>query len=167
MGSRTVGELVGRNVRGARERRGMTQEELGAALKPFLNRTWSRQAVSIMEAGDRAFVVEDLVALAGALETPVEELLLPRGDTDADEVVVSLPGMDLTYEELLDIVLGLSEIENTTAVMATGTSVLRERVEGLREIHEITTKATKLLDQRLKRLERMADRDWYLARRPK
>jgi transcriptional regulator with XRE-family HTH domain len=160
---RTVGQLVGANVRAARIRRQMTQEELGAALEAFLGRSWSRQAVSIAENGDRAFVAEDLLALAGALETPVEDLLLPSRPTSMWETVVSLPATDLAFSDLLNMVYGWGAKGSETMVSA-GRILLREQTEGLREAHKIATHAAALLEERLRLFDEMVAGNWYLAK---
>lgn len=53
----------------------MTQEGLGQALKPYLGRAWSRQAVSIAETGGRSFVIAELFVLASVLQVPLFKLL--------------------------------------------------------------------------------------------
>lgn len=165
MGSQKVGELVGMNVKAARERRGMTQGQLGLALEAFLGKTWTRQAVSIAESGDRAFAAEDLLALAGATGTTVEDLLLPTDPSALRDGVVALPAVDLSYEGLLDIVIGLTEDENVEAQAEAGSSLLREKVTRLREAHELLAQAVELSDKRLKLIEEMATQGWYLAKR--
>jgi transcriptional regulator with XRE-family HTH domain len=72
-----VEQAIGHRIREIREAKGMTQEALGAELAVYLERPWSRQAVSAAEQGKRAFAAVELLALAQALDTPVVSLLRP------------------------------------------------------------------------------------------
>lgn len=77
-----VPEIVGRNVRRAREERGLTQAELGAALEPLLGRAWSTQAVSAAEKGRRDFAAEDVMALSIVLDSLPEHFFrIPEGES--------------------------------------------------------------------------------------
>jgi len=80
-------EAVGRRVRQAREARGWTQAQLGAALAEHLGEGWSRPAVSIAESGGRDFRAVELLALALVLGHPVGWFFRPPGDSP-----VELPG---------------------------------------------------------------------------
>lgn len=72
-----IDELVGQNVRRAREDRRWTQTQLGENLEPYLGRAWTRQAVSVAEKGGRPFSVGELLALAQIFALPIEWFLLP------------------------------------------------------------------------------------------
>lgn len=92
MGSRAVergaiGDAVARNVRAVRDRRGLTQQQLSAALGE-LGRPLLPSAIAKVEAGERRVDVDDLVALAAALNVSVGRLLMPPVDED-DEVTVT------------------------------------------------------------------------------
>jgi transcriptional regulator with XRE-family HTH domain len=63
---------IGRRVRAARERIDITQADLGRRM------AWARTTVAGVEAGKRAVLARELVALARALETGVWELLGQR-----------------------------------------------------------------------------------------
>lgn len=97
-----VEEVVGWQVRERREARGVTQEQLGRELEPFLGRPWSRQAVSAAEKGDRSFGAAELVALAAVLHARVGDLLrLP-----IHEAAVELGGPSaVTREMLFEVVM--------------------------------------------------------------
>jgi 8-oxo-dGTP pyrophosphatase MutT (NUDIX family)/transcriptional regulator with XRE-family HTH domain len=77
-------------VEGIRERRRLSQDDL-ARLAGRLGRPMTRQIVSKTEAGDRRIDVDDLVALAIALDTTPNRLLL-SADASNDE------SMELTSE---------------------------------------------------------------------
>lgn len=82
-----VPEIVGRNVRRAREERGLTQAELGQRLELVLGRAWSTQAVSAAEKGRRNFAAEDVMGLALVLEHPVADFF-----NVVENVEIELPG---------------------------------------------------------------------------
>jgi transcriptional regulator with XRE-family HTH domain len=73
-----VEEMVGQRMHDRREARGLTQEQLGKRVSDLLGRSWSRQAVSAAEKGNRAFTAAELVAIAFALGTNVGDLLTPQ-----------------------------------------------------------------------------------------
>ena len=70
-----VEETVGRRVREARERVGMSQRELGQHIAPLLGRVLSRQSISQAEQGHRAFSAVDLVMFANVLDVDAAFLL--------------------------------------------------------------------------------------------
>ena len=71
----TVEELIGLNVRLARQRIGMTQERLGRELHRYLGRSWSPQSISQAEKGLRSFRAVELLALSEVLGTSPGALL--------------------------------------------------------------------------------------------
>lgn len=81
-----VEEIIGRRITWAREGRQISQAELGQELASYLGKPWSRQAVSAAEKGGRAFTAVELIALARALEVPVDRLLSPPADVDEIEM---------------------------------------------------------------------------------
>lgn len=101
---RTIEELVGQNLKAVRERKGLSQAELGRKLKPFLGKAWSRPAVSIAESGGRSFVVAELAALALALETSVLRLLGPTEDER-----IKLPAKGIARSQMFKVLFGPSE----------------------------------------------------------
>jgi transcriptional regulator with XRE-family HTH domain len=80
-----IQELIGRNVRQAREEAGLSQRELGERVGWVLEKPWLPQAVSKAEKGDREgrfrdWAAEDLIAVAYALKRPVAWFLrVPDG----------------------------------------------------------------------------------------
>ena len=78
-----IDQLVAENVRAARARRRLRQEDLADEMG------WSRPTVSALEAGTRRVTVADAAALCVALGIDLRELL--RG---ADEDVVRALGLE-------------------------------------------------------------------------
>jgi transcriptional regulator with XRE-family HTH domain len=75
------------NLRAIRERRGMSQGDLAAALAE-IGRPTQRTAIAKVESGDRRVDVDDLVAFAVALNVSPARLLLPDVSID-DEVALT------------------------------------------------------------------------------
>jgi transcriptional regulator with XRE-family HTH domain len=74
-----IEELIGRNVKQAREEAGLSQRQLGEQLG------WFPQAVSAAEKGRRDWVAEDLVNVAWALRRPVAYFFrVPEGASPWD-----------------------------------------------------------------------------------
>jgi transcriptional regulator with XRE-family HTH domain len=82
--------IVGRNIARLRDRKDMTQQEMGAEVRRYLDGQWTKATVSAIENGKRPLEVSELVMLAVVLEVPVADLLLPSLDgtplTDTDRV---------------------------------------------------------------------------------
>lgn len=66
--------MVGRQIRAAREKRGMTQEQLAAQLQ-IRDCDVTRSAVAKMEVGQRHIYAVELRALRDILNVPYETLL--------------------------------------------------------------------------------------------
>lgn len=81
-----IAEAVARNVEAARKLRGLSQQQLARTLAE-LGRPMQASAVAKVESGDRRVDVDDLAALAVALNVPLMRLLLPEG-SENDEVDV-------------------------------------------------------------------------------
>lgn len=85
----TARQVIGTNVRRVRLHRGMSQPEFGRLVGEFVTgqrEGWSRQTVSALERGDRAFTVDDLLLLAYVLQVPPSALLLMPPDVSAVRV---------------------------------------------------------------------------------
>ena len=93
--------MVGRRVREIRERKGMTQEDLGQAIGELLGKPWPRQTVSSAEAGRRAFTAVELVAIASALDVYVGHLFTPSIDQMHSAKIELSPGVELDQENLM------------------------------------------------------------------
>jgi transcriptional regulator with XRE-family HTH domain len=75
---KTVKEAVADNVRAFRQLRGMDQADLARRMYS-LSMSWSRVTVSEVERGQRNVTVAELLKLALALGTTMEQLLDTRG----------------------------------------------------------------------------------------
>ncbi len=82
-----VEEAIGQRIQELRkaqtDAKEMTQEELGERLGRYLERPWSRQAVSAAEKGQRAFTSVELAAFALVFDVPVQGLFLPSVEVSA------------------------------------------------------------------------------------
>lgn len=86
-----IQELIGRNVRQAREEADLSQRELGQRIGNVLGKPWHPQAVSAAEKGGRDWAAEDLVAVAFVLGRTIESLFhVPNGAKPSD--ILDLPG---------------------------------------------------------------------------
>lgn len=82
-----VGQSVATNVKAVRDRRGLSQQQLAVRLGE-LGRPMQASAVAKIESGARRVDVDDLAALAVALNVAVARLLVPDGDEDQPVFVV-------------------------------------------------------------------------------
>jgi transcriptional regulator with XRE-family HTH domain len=89
--TRTMEEIVGANLTRYREREGISRAELGRRIGAFANKPWSRQAVSLAEAGKRAFGVTDLVTISYSTGLTVTDLLTIPEDVDHIELGAEIP----------------------------------------------------------------------------
>lgn len=87
MASHTYGEILARNIRAARARIGIGQENVAVRMRALGYDAWVRQTVSKSERGDRRMLAEEVFALAYALQTTIAALMAPG----ADDQAVSLP----------------------------------------------------------------------------
>lgn len=90
----TMTAIVGANVRQAREDLGWSQQELVDRLAE-IGVNWSRPTVAQLELGKRGTTVDDLMAVALALEVAPHVLLYPPAGADVDVAGEALPGPDL------------------------------------------------------------------------
>lgn len=77
-----IDQLVGSKIRQAREDQGMSEDELGDALEPYLGRAWPRPAISMAEGGRQELVAAELLAFAAVLNRPVSWFLVPEDGDD-------------------------------------------------------------------------------------
>jgi transcriptional regulator with XRE-family HTH domain len=76
-----IEEIIGRRVLERRTALNLTQEALAGRITGYLNREWTRQAVSAAEKGKRSFTAAELVAIAVASGTTVTWLMSPPEGT--------------------------------------------------------------------------------------
>ena len=72
--------MVGANLAAIRGAGSLTQTEVAQRVGQILDTTWTRRQISRAETGGRALNVDELVALAVALDVTVINLLAPRPD---------------------------------------------------------------------------------------
>jgi transcriptional regulator with XRE-family HTH domain len=82
----TPAEVIGRNVRAAREHRGLTAEAFAERVGEILGSTWPRQTVYLLEAGGRRLAAEEVVAIAIVLDVSIADLFTPPAEVDRLEV---------------------------------------------------------------------------------
>lgn len=86
-----IEEVIGQRIQELRKAQAdtkeMTQEDLGESLGRYLERPWSRQAVSAAEKGQRAFTSVELAAFALVFDVPVQRLL----STSIDVSTIEMP----------------------------------------------------------------------------
>jgi len=87
-----VAQSVATNVNSVRDRRGLSQQQLAARLGE-LGRPMQASAVAKIESGARRVDVDDLAALAVALNVAVARLLVPDGGED--ELVFVVPAFSV------------------------------------------------------------------------
>ncbi len=103
--------VVAYNLERARKARGLSQEEARELLK-VEGIDWSKATYSAAERSwdgkrVRQFEADELVAFARAFEVPVIFFFLPPRPADRDEVTaVSVGGPDISWSEMLDVILG-------------------------------------------------------------
>ena len=76
----TMPQVIGHNVKTRREALGMTAKSLGAEVGEVFGKAWPPQTVYMLEAGDRAMIAQELVAVAHVLQTTPANLLVPPLD---------------------------------------------------------------------------------------
>jgi transcriptional regulator with XRE-family HTH domain len=70
------GEILADNIRAARSRRRITQASLARRMRA-LGYRWHFQTVGAVERGERTLAANELLGLSLALETTLDDLLLP------------------------------------------------------------------------------------------
>jgi transcriptional regulator with XRE-family HTH domain len=88
----TLGAILASNIKTARVLRRFEQQDLADRMRG-LGYKWVRQTVGEAENSRRRLTVEETFALALALDTTVERLMMPQpwADEEADEKPVKLP----------------------------------------------------------------------------
>lgn len=112
-----IEEVIGRNVLRIRERRSLSQADLGAAVGQHLGKPWSRQAVSAAEKGRRSFTAADLMALARVLNVSMPEFFLLVDWRDSQSVELS-DGVVIGAEEYAQRILHDSDARGFVQLMA-------------------------------------------------
>lgn len=141
-------EAIGANLARLREESGLSQAQLGNALGAYLDKPWSRQAVSGAEKGRRAFTAAELVSLALSLGVSIDFLLLPVAPGLAD----LLPGeAELSEQAYEQAVVGTAPEGGPSAqALARAQGVLvaaaRESLDAQRHASESLARQAVLID---------------------
>jgi transcriptional regulator with XRE-family HTH domain len=85
----TYGEVLARNIRAARSRADVGQENVAARMRALGFKAWLRQTVGATERGRRRPTAEEIAGLSYALETTISRLMDP---VDEDGTVELQPG---------------------------------------------------------------------------
>jgi transcriptional regulator with XRE-family HTH domain len=85
----TYGEILARNIRAARSRVDIGQENVAVRMRALGFTAWIRQTVGATERGKRRPTAEEIAGLAVTLETTISRLMAPL---DEDQVVELQPG---------------------------------------------------------------------------
>lgn len=117
--------IIGRNVKERREALGMKAKTLGEMMGAHLgkeSKPWPPQTVYMLEAGDRAMVATEVVALAEVLDLRVADLFAPpAGVTEVTAGTLRVPaarlaiptGEDTDWETLADIFEAVGEVRGS------------------------------------------------------
>ena len=106
MASHPYGEILARNIRAARSRIGIGQENVAVRMRALGYAAWIRQTVGSTERGRRRPTAEEIFALACVLETSIAMLLEPHA---SDGMVKLAGGAELAAKSVSDSVRGIYE----------------------------------------------------------
>lgn len=93
--------MVGRRIAELRQRRQLSQAELGKSVGVVTGREWHRQTVSVIEKGERGVTGADLIALARVFGVTVARLLLPEVGIDR----VEMPGGATMHRDEIELAI--------------------------------------------------------------
>jgi hypothetical protein len=105
----TMPRVIGYNVKIRREALGMTAKTLGQRMGEYFpkvskegvaeNKPWPTPAIYMMEAGDRAMVAQEVVALSHVLDMPLVQLFTPPADVETVVAgALSVPAASLAIQ---------------------------------------------------------------------
>lgn len=136
-------EVIGQRIKEARGVKGYSQTELGERLGELLGTTWSRQAVSAAEHGQRAFPIIELFALASVMGISVHQLidaptLYSPGEKEPSWLVDMPAGGTIHWQEVFRIAnpdaSAVALIDRLQGAAFEAKDALSEAVEMLNEI---------------------------------
>ncbi len=133
MAPHTYGEILARNIRAARSRIGIGQENVAVRMQALGFSAWIRQTVSSTERGRRRPTAEEILGLAACLETTVHHLMSPLPQDGS----VELPsGFPLTFGQVRSLLFGHGPNDDDP----------RSSVQGARDLRGIRWNNDKLED---------------------
>ncbi|MCZ9884059.1 helix-turn-helix transcriptional regulator [Arthrobacter sp. B2a2-09] len=131
----TMPQVIGHNVKTRREALGITAKALGADVGAVFGKAWPPQTIYMLEAGDRAMIAQEVVAVAHVLETTPANLFTPPLD-----VKVVTAGNLIVGRGLL---LGLSQ--NLAGASDKTLDLLRDLMDEVREAWAAAGRAQAIL----------------------
>ena len=118
----TYREILARNIRAARSRIGIGQEDLAVRMRALGYQAWIRQTVGATERARRRPTAEEVLGLAACLGTSVQHLMSPL----LQDGPVELPsGMPLAVGQVRSLVFGLESLEDNPRSSVRGVRDLR------------------------------------------
>lgn len=145
-----IEEIVGHNVREAREAAGLTQEELGKKLENLLGREWPRQTVSAAEKGGRSFTANEMLAISLVTKVSVGSLFNPP--LQARSVTFS-SGTSIDREVLTDLAFSSGD---PNQALSRALELLRELTLTWAESSDLWNKEGDYLRQLRKQLDNVS-----------
>lgn len=133
----TIRPAVGAQIKLIRTRLGLTQEDVAKRMGRYLGTPWHRQQVGIVESGQRALQIVDLMALAAVLDVPLTDILSPLLSC---EVVFptgerwdsrGTGGMELSWETMTAVE---SAMKDARSALSAGLSWLLEKANEQRRV---------------------------------
>jgi hypothetical protein len=101
----SYGDVLARNIRGARARLGIGQESAAARMRALGHHGWIRQTVSSTEKATRRVTAHEVFCLALALETSISALTTATADDEA----VALPGGSVSFRSVEKLATGFND----------------------------------------------------------
>ena len=97
MAPTTHAEVLVRNIRAVRSRKGLEQANAVARMRALGYLNWHRQTMGKIERGERRVTTDEVLGLACALETTVGALMTPR---DEDRIVAFPSGETVSVQSV-------------------------------------------------------------------
>ena len=96
----TYGEILARNIRAARSRVDIGQENVAARMRALGYQAWIRQTVGATERGRRRPTAEEIAGLAFVLQTTIGRLMAPVDEDQAVELQHGGPAVSVNSVRL-------------------------------------------------------------------
>lgn len=150
-----IEEIVGANLQWIREDQKMTQVQLGEAVAEYLEKPWSRQAVSAAEKGRRAFSAADLLALALVLDVTIPSFFLLRNWHEGE---VELPSFTVNAVDYRGRVFHRGDIRGGADLLTrSGAGQLRDAHRKVLADTEMLVSAVSSMGQAINHLDNVLD----------
>jgi transcriptional regulator with XRE-family HTH domain len=107
MAPANYGRILGRNISAARNRLGISQDDVAARMRELSYDKWVRQTVSKSEGGtQRRVTADEVIALALCLETTVPSLMAPFDVEELDPVELQPGGRSIFANDVGYVAIG-------------------------------------------------------------